>query len=180
MNPARTLVLVGPTGAGKSTLAPMLARHFGLALFDVDREIEREAGQSIPTLFEHEGEPGFRTRETAMLHRLLDGGDALLATGAGIVLDAGNRHRLRTHGFVVHLHATPAQQLARLAGDGQRPLLQRPDRERVLEAMAEARDPLYAEVADLVFDTGDFALDGAATALIQRLDTHWHRNGVPA
>ncbi|MBB1060055.1 shikimate kinase [Marilutibacter spongiae] len=180
MNPARNLILVGPTGAGKTHLGPPLAAHFGLRLLDLDAAVEADTGMRVAALFEREGEAGFRAREHAMLHALLEDGDIVLVTGGGAVLDPRNRERMRTRGFVVHLQATPAQQLARLQGDRSRPLLARADRASVLEAMARVRTPLYAEVADLAFDTGRFDAGDAATGLINALEPLWKRNGVPA
>ncbi len=180
MNPARNLILVGPTGAGKTHLGPPLAAHFGLRLLDLDAAVEADAGMRVTALFEREGEAGFRAREHAMLHALLEDGDIVLVTGGGAVLDPRNRERMRRRGFVVHLQATPAQQLARLQGDRSRPLLARADRASVLEAMARVRTPLYDEVADLAFDTGRFDAGDAATGLIDALEPLWKRNGVPA
>ncbi len=180
MNPSPNLVLVGPTGAGKSHLGPPLAAHFGLRLLDLDQEIEREAGMSVGAIFDRLGEAAFREREHAMLHALLRRDGIVLVTGGGAVLDPRNRQRMREQGFVVHLQVTPAQQLARLVHDRSRPLLARDDREAVLETMARIRTPLYAEVADLAFDTGDHDAATAAQALVEALDTLWNRNGVPA
>lgn len=175
MNPAPNLVLVGPMGSGKSSIGRRLAERFGLAFFDADREIEAQAGASVATIFECEGEAGFRARERAALVELLAGDGLLLATGGGAVLDAENRHLLRARGFVVHLQVSPAQQLARLARDTTRPLLQRDDREAVLDEMAMARAPLYAEVADLQFDTDGLVAADAATRLIAELERRWQR-----
>jgi shikimate kinase len=172
---APNLVLVGPMGAGKTSVGRQLAERLGLAFADVDREIEAHAGASVATIFECEGEAGFRAREAAILADLLAGGERLIATGGGAVLDAGNRRLLRERGFVVYLRIDVHGQLQRLARDRARPLLQREDREDVLRQLALVREPLYAEVADLGFDTGDMAPAGAAAALAQLLAAHWQR-----
>jgi len=179
MNPAANLILVGPTGAGKTCIGRRLAGHYGLRLHDTDREIERRTGASVGTIFECEGEAGFRIRERATLAQLLADDGVLLATGAGAVLDPDNRRLLQARGFVVHLRVSPAQQLARLAHDCSRPLLQRADRDAVLEEMAIRRAPLYAEVADMQFDTDGHAAADAAARLIEQLGRRWHR-GVAA
>src|SRR4249919_1683316 len=166
MDPASNLILVGPMGAGKTCVGERLAGQCGLRLFDLDHEIEREAG--------------FRIRESAMLAELLRGDGIVLATGGGAVLDADNRALLRGRGFVVHLHASVEQQLQRLASDDTRPLLARPDREDVLHDLAAARAPWYAEVADLVFDTAGLDADAAATQLAALLAQRWHRIGANA
>lgn len=175
MNPASNLVLVGPMGAGKTCIGRRLAEHFGLRLCDADHEIERQAGTRISTIFELEGESGFRARESAMLATLLERDGIVLSTGGGAVLDPGNRRVMRERGFVVHLQVDVEQQLARLARDRSRPLLARGDREQVLQALALQRAPLYAEVADLAFDTNIHTSSEAATRLAQELDARWQR-----
>ena len=175
MNPAPNLILVGPMGAGKSCIGRRLAAHFGLPFSDADREIEARTGASVTAIFECEGEEGFRARERGALAELLDGGGVLLATGGGAVLDADNRRLLRESGFVVHLHVGVDQQLQRLARDHTRPLLARDDREQVLHDLAAARAPLYAEVADLRFDTNQLTAAEAAARLAALLDRHWQR-----
>lgn len=175
MNPAANLILVGPTGAGKSCIGRRLAGHYGLRLVDADREIEQRAGTSVAAIFASEGEAGFRARERATLIDLLADEGLLLATGGGAVLDPDNRHLLGARGFVVHLDVSPSQQLVRLAGDTCRPLLQREDREAVLDGMAIQRAPLYAEVADLHFETDGLEVEDAVVRLTDRLDRQWQR-----
>lgn len=176
MNPAPHLILVGPMGAGKSCIGRRLAAHFGLPFADADRAIEQRAGASVAAIFDCEGEAGFRVRERAELAELLGGEDGvLLATGGGAVIDAGNRRLLRERGFVVHLQVDVDQQLLRLARDRTRPLLARDDREQVLHDLATARAPLYAEVADLAFDTGRLSAAESATRLAAVLDRQWRR-----
>ena len=175
MNPASNLILVGPMGAGKTCIGKRLAEHFGLRLVDADREIEQQAGTSINTIFEHEGEAGFRARERAALATLLREDGLVVATGGGAVLDADNRRLLRERGFVVHLHVSVPQQLERLARDRSRPLLARGDREDVLRTLSELRAPLYREVADLYFDTDACNSQEAAVRLAQQLATQWQR-----
>ncbi|QDH69317.1 shikimate kinase [Marilutibacter alkalisoli] len=178
MNPARNLILVGPTGAGKSCIGRRLAEHYHLRMVDADNEIEQRTGADIGTIFDCEGESGFRAREKAALEELLQADDLLLATGGGAVLDAGNRALLQSRGFVVHLRVTPAQQIERLRHDRSRPLLARPDREKVLAEMAAVRGPLYAEIADLAFDTETLGAAEATRRLLLELDQHWQRWSV--
>lgn len=175
MNPASNVVLVGPMGAGKTCVGRRIAERFGLRLLDADREIERIAGTSINTIFEVEGEAGFRARERAVLASLLDEDGIVLSTGGGAVLDADNRRRMRERGFVVHLAVSVEQQLARLARDRSRPLLARGDREQVLRELTALRAPLYAQVADLVFDTDPHDSAAAAEHLARELQAHWRR-----
>ena len=173
MNPAPNLVLVGPMGAGKSSIGRRLADRFGLAFADADHAIEARCGTSVATIFECEGEAGFRAREREALAALLAGEGLLLATGGGAVLDPGNRELLRSRGFVVWLQVGVDEQLQRLARDRTRPLLQREDRAAVLYEMAQERAPLYAEVADLCFDTAGLDAPAAPAALARQLHASW-------
>lgn len=178
MESAPNLVLIGPMGAGKTSIGRRLAERYGLAFVDADREIEARTGAPVATLFECEGEAGFRDRERAVLAELLTADGAVIATGGGAVLDAGTRRLLRERGFVVHLHVSVDQQLARLARDHTRPLLRGSgdggeDREAVLLRLAEARESLYADTADLRFDTGTSGPAEAAVRLHALLDTRW-------
>ena len=178
MKSAPNLVLVGPMGAGKSSIGKRIAGRFGLAFVDADREIETRTGASVTTIFECEGEAGFRARETATLADLLHGEGQVIATGGGAVLDAGNRALMRDRGFVVHLHVSLARQLERLARDRTRPLLAGDDRADVLQSLSEQRAPLYAEVADLRFDTNTLFPSQAALQLGRALEKAWTRDAV--
>ena len=175
MNPAPNLILVGPMGAGKSCIGRRLAEHFALPFIDADREIEQRTGASVATIFECEGEPGFRVRERAAITEMLGAQGVVLATGGGAVLDPDNRRLLHDRGFVVHLHVSVKQQLERLARDHTRPLLARDDRDQVLQDMAKSREPLYAEVADLLFDTDHLTAADAASRLAAMLHQLWLR-----
>ncbi len=175
MNPASNLILVGPMGAGKSTIGRRLSKRFGLRFLDLDREIEQRCGARIPLIFEHEGEPGFREREHATLAAVLTQteGRMLLATGGGAVLREDNRALLRAGGFVVWLRTSVEEQLKRLRNDGSRPLLSVPDRDQRLAAMAQLRDPLYREVCDLIFESNQPHVGAAADRLARVLERRW-------
>lgn len=149
MNPAPNLFLVGPMGAGKSTVGRHAAERLGMHFLDLDHEIEQHTGAEVALIFELEGEAGFRAREHALLAELALREGIVLATGGGAILDMRNRHILRERGFVVWLDADVDTQLERLARDRQRPLLRTPDRRERLQSLAGERNALYAEVADL-------------------------------
>lgn len=176
----RNVILVGPMGAGKTSLGRQLARRFGLRFVDADAQVEASAGASVSEIFAREGEAGFRVRERDALAALLAQDGLVLATGGGAVLDADNRARMRQRGCVVHLQVDVAQQLARLADDDTRPLLARPDRTQVLQALAAERAPLYAQVADLALDTNTLDATAAAARLGDLLAAHWRAHGVAA
>lgn len=149
MNPASNLFLVGPMGAGKTSVGRHIAELFRLPFLDLDQEIESHTGAAVSLIFELEGEAGFRRREAAMLESLASRNGIVLATGGGAVLAADNRRLLARRGFVVWLDAPVEAQLARLERDRQRPLLQAPDRRERLERMAAERNPFYEGIADL-------------------------------
>ncbi len=178
MNPAPNLVLVGPMGAGKSSLGRRVAKQLGLEFVDADRRLEQQAGATIPLIFEHEGEAGFRAREEKLLAELLQGEGRTIATGGGAVLSAATREGLRTHAFVVHVQVGIEQQLARLERDTARPLLAQGDRRETLARLAAVRDPLYAEVADMLFASDGLSVDDAARRLAAMLGKQWQRSAA--
>lgn len=150
----QNIYLVGPMGAGKTTIGRRLADARGMEFVDSDHEIEARTGVDIPFIFEKEGEAGFRRREKQVIEALTARSNIVLATGGGAVLDADNRLMLSSRGLVVYLHASVAQQLARTERAENRPLLQQAtDRKAVLESLFQVRDPLYREIADLIVDT---------------------------
>lgn len=158
------IFLVGPMGAGKTTVGKRLAESRGMEFVDSDHEIETRTGVDIAFIFEKEGESGFRRRERAVIADLTARANIILATGGGSVLDADNRQLLSARGFVVYLHATVDQQMHRTSRTENRPLLQGvEDRKDVLEKLFEVRDPLYREIADLVLQT-----DGRNAKLLAR------------
>ena len=167
MNPSSNLFLIGPMGAGKTTVGRRVADHLGLHFFDLDHEIEMRSGAEIGLIFELEGEAGFRKREGEMLAELSGGRDIVLSTGGGAVLAPENRQMLRERGFVVYLETTVEQQLRRLAHDRKRPLLAAPDRRERLLALASERESHYREIADLVISSGHGS--GSSTAAARRL-----------
>ena len=176
MNPAPNLVFVGPMGAGKTTVGTRVAAMLALRFVDVDHRLEEVTGARVPLIFECEGEAGFRARESALIAELCSESGLLIATGGGAVLDPLNRQRLCESGFVVHLHLGVDGQLARLARDRSRPLLAGPDRHEKLTALAAQRDALYAQIADLRFDSEASSPDSAARHLAAAIADQWRRD----
>jgi shikimate kinase len=145
--------LVGPMGAGKSTIGKLLARSLKLGFADSDTEIEKRTGADIPWIFDVEGEEGFRDREEQGIEEMTQLDHTVLATGGGVVIREANRRALAERGFVIYLHATLEEQLRRTRGDRNRPLLAQGDPEAVLRRLIEVREPLYREIADHVIET---------------------------
>ena len=154
-NASDKIFLIGPMGAGKSTIGRLLARELKLAFVDADHEIERRCGADISWIFDVEGEEGFRNREQKIIEELSQREKLVLATGGGAVLRPENRLSLSGRGIVVYLMTTVNQQLERTRNDQSRPLLQNLDNPREkLGEMMELRDPLYREIADYIVVTG--------------------------
>ena len=175
MNPSCNLFIVGPTGAGKTSIGRRLADHYGLSFIDIDQEIERICGVPVSTVFEIEGEAGFRQRESALLEEASRRSGVVMATGAGAVLDPSNRRVLAERGYVLWLQATLEQQLERLAQDRQRPLLAGVDRAERLAAMARSRTSLYEDLADLAIPGAHETVHAASARSILLIDQHWQR-----
>lgn len=154
-------------GAGKTTVGRHLAKRFGRRFVDADHEIEARTGVRIPTIFEIEGEAGFRKREAQVIAELAQETDLVLATGGGVVLDPANRGVLAGSGLVIYLNVPPALLFERTRHDRNRPLLRVPDPKAKLEELFALRDPLYREVAHIVIDT----LPGGVSQLVATVET---------
>lgn len=161
----RNVYLIGPMGSGKTTVGQRVAALLGLEFLDCDHELEARTGASVALIFDVEGETGFRERETRMLSELTARKGILLATGGGVILREENRRLLADSGLVVYLNTSVQQQLRRLGRDRSRPLLQTPDRRAKLLRLAEERNPLYREIADIEFPAQNRALDAVAKDL---------------
>ncbi|TRX57857.1 shikimate kinase AroK [Thalassomonas sp. M1454] len=167
----RNIFLVGPMGAGKSTIGRELAEKLHLEFFDSDQEIERRTGADIAWVFDLEGEEGFRVREEGVIEDLSEKQGIVLATGGGSVISDKIRNRLSARGIVVYLETTIDKQVARTQRDRKRPLLQTEEDPRVvLERLALERNPLYEEIADVVVQTDDQSAKVVAHKIVERLD----------
>lgn len=153
MDDRPSVFLVGPMGAGKTTVGRQLAAALGYTFLDSDHEIEARTGADIPWIFQVEGEDGFRKRESQVIDDLTRRSRVVLATGGGAVLRAENRAALHGRGFVVYLAAAVDQLLARTARDRNRPLLRTSNPRAVFERILAEREPLYREVAHVVVNT---------------------------
>ena len=163
----RNIYLVGLMGAGKTTVGRQLAKRLGRPFYDSDHEIVERTGVPIPTIFEIEGEEGFRRREAQTIAELSGTDGIVLATGGGVVLNPENRCRLHDTGWVVYLNVPPALLYERTRNDRNRPLLRVPDPMSRLEDLHATRDPLYRETAHLVVDGSHLVASGIVQYLLR-------------
>lgn len=166
----RNIFLVGPMGAGKSTIGRHLAQMLHLEFVDSDTEIEKRTGADVAWVFDVEGEEGFRKREEEAIDELSQRQGIVLATGGGSVKNKDNRNRLSARGIVVYLETTVDKQLARTQRDKRRPLLQTDDPRGVLEDLAQERNALYEEIADYTVKTDEQSAKVVANQIIKLLD----------
>lgn len=149
------IFLVGPPGAGKSTVGKHLAAQLQATFFDLDEVIQERAGADIPWIFDVEGESGFRDRESAVVNDFASRDNVVIATGGGVVLSPENRALMSRASTVVYLSASLSTLVSRTAGKTKRPLLVGKDVRQVLQDIMTVREPLYREVADItVASTG--------------------------
>ncbi len=165
------LYLIGPMGAGKSTIGKYLARELNIEFYDTDQVIEERSGADIGWIFDVEGEDGFRRRERKIIDELTQRIGIVLATGGGAILDPENRNRLAARGTVVYLHTTVEQQMKRTMRDKRRPELQQENfgSDDMIELMKE-RDPLYKEISDIIVETDSRTVRSVAAEVIRLLD----------
>lgn len=165
----RPVYLVGMMGAGKTTIGRALARKLGWQFVDLDHELESRCGVKVSIIFDIEGEQGFRKRESALLDECTRRSGIVLATGGGAVLNPQNRQLLRERGVVVYLRASVDELYRRVERDRNRPLLQTGNPRQRLQELVQQREPLYEEVADLVFETGNLPIAQTTRVLIKEL-----------
>ena len=167
------IYLVGLMGSGKTTIGRSLAKRLELDFIDSDREIELRTGVSIPTVFEIEGEEGFRKREAQVIADLSRLSRRVVATGGGVILRPENRANLRASGFVIYLNVPPLTLWERTRNDRNRPLLKVSDPLQRLQDLFTQRDSLYREVANLVLDGSRINAQGILQLLIKEIGEQW-------
>jgi shikimate kinase len=160
-------------GVGKTTIGKALAKNLVLEFVDSDQEIERRTGVSIMTIFDIEGDSGFREREIKVISEIVKRRGIILATGGGAILRLENRLALRNSGLVVYLHATVEMQLERTRNSDHRPLLRSTNRKTTLEELMQEREPLYRQEADIVYMTDKRSPQVAAQEIAEELREKW-------
>lgn len=176
----RNLILIGMMGSGKSTVGRRLATALGRPFVDADTVLQARCGVPISTIFELEGEAGFRRREAFLIAELSQPVGCVLATGGGAVLSPESRARMRELGFVVYLQAPVAELWQRLKRDRSRPLLRTDDPRARIEGLVTQRDPLYRETAHLVVTTGRQPVTQTVADILDRLPAELRTGSVNA
>ena len=170
----RHLWLLGLSGSGKSTVGPRLAKALGLPWVDTDSVLAREAGQTIPEIFQAEGEEGFRQREAAVLEKISASPASVVSCGGGIILRESNRQILAATGVRIYLRADPATLARRLQNSHARPLLAGKNREASLAKLLAERAPLYEE-SEIQIDVASLQPEQTLAAIRERLPAPWSR-----
>lgn len=166
----KNIILVGLMGAGKSTIGRYLARRQNRAFYDSDAVIVERTGVPIPTIFEFEGEEGFRDREEQVIEDLCNYNNIVLATGGGSVIREINRKRLKKSGTVVYLRSSADTLFSRISHDKNRPLMQTEDPLQTLKDLLKTREPYYMEIADIVVNTGRQKVSHMIVELVRKIN----------
>jgi shikimate kinase len=166
------IFLVGMMGAGKTTLGRALAQRLQLEFADTDKVLVERTGVPVATIFEIEGEDGFRRREAAVLAELALQDGLVIATGGGAILLEENRALMRSHGTVVYLRARLESLWERTRHDSTRPLLATADPQATLAEILAKREPLYREAAHVIVDTGAQSASSLAGRVVTALARH--------
>jgi len=165
------IILVGMMGAGKTTIGKLLSNKLGYDFIDLDRIIEEKSGVKINTIFEIEGEEGFRERELQVLSDSLKKDQVIISTGGGIVTNEKSRAQLIKHNaFIIYLKANMQTLCNRLKNDNSRPILNVDDKEQVIERILKEREPYYQDLADMDVDTSHMKSIDVVKFIIKKMD----------
>ena len=175
----RSIILVGIMGSGKSSVGRRLAARLGLGFSDADIEIESAAGMSINEIFAQHGEPYFRDGERRVINRLLKQRQMVLATGGGAFMNEQTRAAIARSGISVWLKAEHDVLMRRVRKRANRPLLQSPDPDKVMQDLMDERYPVYA-TADITVISGDGPHDKAVDAVLDGLESYMEHNRHPS
>jgi len=167
---AKSIVLIGMMGAGKSSIGRLLQRRTGLTCFDTDELVAAEFGLSIPEIFARHGEERFRGGETEVLRKLFLPQPIIVVTGGGIVLRQENVDLLKRLGSVIWLSASESILFERASRRGERPLLKTADPSKTFSELLRDRAPLYAIAADFEIDTSSLTHDEIADEILSKLE----------
>ena len=165
------IILVGMMGAGKTTIGKLLSNKLGYDFIDLDKVIEEKSGVKINTIFEIEGEAGFRERELQVLSDSIEKDKVIISTGGGIVTNEKSRTQLIKHNaLIIYLKANLLTLCNRLKNDNSRPILNVDDKEQVIKRILEEREPYYQDLADMDVDTSHMKSIDVVKFIIKKMD----------
>jgi shikimate kinase len=165
------IILVGMMGAGKTTIGKLLSNKLGYDFVDLDKIIEEKSGVKINTIFEIEGEVGFREREFQVLRDSIEKEKVIISTGGGIVTNEKSRtHLIKNNVFIIYLKANLQTLVSRLKNDNSRPILNVDNKEQVIERILLEREPLYQDLADMTVDSTHMKTIDVVKLIIQKMD----------
>ena len=158
-------------GAGKTTIGKLLSNKLGYDFIDLDKIIEEKSGVKINTIFEIEGESGFRERELQVLSDSIEKDKVIISTGGGIVTNEKSRAQLiKYNALIIYLKANLQTLCNRLKNDNSRPILNVDDKEQVIERILEEREPYYQDLADMDVDTSHMKSIDVVKFIIKKMD----------
>jgi shikimate kinase len=166
----RNIILIGAMGVGKSTIGKRLAKKLTVEFYDSDHEIVRKTGVDIATIFEYEGETGFRKREEKIIHELCQLDNIVLATGGGAILSKKTRELLPLTGVVFYLKASVETILKRAKSESSRPLLKTSNKRETISEILKQRTPLYESVAHHTINTDRHTVNWSAVQVLKILE----------
>ncbi|NQT08938.1 shikimate kinase [Candidatus Bathyarchaeota archaeon] len=162
--------LYGFMGVGKTVVGKALAEMTGMAFVDLDEEIVKRAGRTIPEIFDEEGEEAFREIERAITQEIAARDGQVIACGGGTILDANNLSSLKRNSILVHLTAKPEIILKRIEAEGDvRPLLNGEDKLQRIRSLLEARNSAYTQAAELILDTSGMTPEQVAEKILESI-----------
>lgn len=168
----KTVALVGMMGSGKTAVGKALAQALSVPFLDSDAEIEKAADRTIAEIFERDGEPFFRTKETQVISRLLDTERCILSTGGGAFMSGTNREMIAEKGIAVWLKADVDILWARVKNKNTRPLLRTDNPRQTLIDLVEKREPYYAKAGVIVAAEPNLSIEDMAAKVIKALEAH--------
>ncbi len=165
-----SIALIGFMGTGKTAVGKALAEKLGKEFVELDSLIEQKAGKTIPEIFQQGGEVAFRELEIAVIKKVAENKDAVIACGGGVVLNKINIDRLRKECIIVYLTASPGAILKRTSGDeNERPLLKADSRALTIRELLRFRKPFYERAADITIDTSKLDIDAVVEQIIEKV-----------
>lgn len=162
------IVFIGMAGSGKTTVGKKLAECLQMQFYDIDTEIEKTTGMTIPQYFAEQGEARFREAEAALVKKLSQYDNSVISTGGGVVLKRENIENLRKQGVLVCLSSRPEVILERIQNGVNRPLLHQGDPYQNILKLISERETFY-QVADIYIDTSDLDISEVIGEIKERL-----------